>query len=859
MADSSVIRKLDTPIRRIPGPFRHRSFIAAIILGLLVIAGISLLKRQDMDRRQEECLREAEVQLSHKAQVRRDRVLGIVQAARAHARMMAAFPSFREVLVGDLSGTATSETQDPKQRLLHVGAVMESMLETQELAAAALIDASGRLLVRRDRVAASPPDARFTDLSRKVLLNGAEDLVSVDVEGGPWLLIAHPLSGSGNESPGEGRGVIVLAVDPNQWRPSLDPMVFPEFPTEEVVLALWEGDRLRPVISPPLATDRTGVMDILVPGDTPRTLPDRENLLQWRGADYRGKAVLAAIASIPDLPLAVVVKIDQEQVLLPVRAEKAHFFWILGLVVALVVLVLLLMARHFRSVAFRRMLEVENRYRVLAEQARDIILVISTDGHIIEANRAALSQYGYPPNRLIGMPLEQLHVPERGDSVRTRLSEALEYQVLYETEHRRADGTTFPVEVSARSVRRNRDVEVLAIIRDLSERRRREMQTQISQRMEVLGQLAGGVAHDFNNLLTAIRGFSAMVLESLSPDDPRHGYLEEVVLASDRAAELTSKLLSFSRGYAVEKKSIDLNRVVQGMEALFRRLVREDIHVVLQLADDPIWIRADPRQIETLLMNLVVNSRDAMPKGGTITIRTHLRVSRGPEDIGEPLHGQLVVEDTGIGMSEEVRVHAFDPFFTTKSAGQGTGLGLATVFGIVQQHEGRVWIDSAPGEGTRVFVEIPVCSPTPSEEMRALQAVEGHLVGGSETILLVEDHPDVRSYVHTVLESFGYRVLVARDANQAMEMLSKPQKESIDLLVSDVVMPGGNGIELWKKARSILPNLPVLFITGYAERSLFQAAALPREAPLLQKPFRANELARKVREVLDRHKPMAAR
>ncbi len=855
MADSSVIRKLDTPLGRIPGAFRHRSFVLMLILALVVIGGIWLLKQRDLAHRRDDCLKKAEIRLAQKAQVRRDRLLGLVRMAHGHARMMASFPSFRRLLSGKRTLAAGAEAGEPEDQSHHVEAVLDAVMESQDLASVTLLDPSGRIRVRKERSPGILPDSLLIDLARESVRNAPENTLKVVPELGSWLLVASPVPDAEEAGPPVVLGVVIVAMAPGRWIPSLEPVVFPEFPSEEIVPALSEGDRLRGIASPPLAGDPRPPGEILAAWEPPRPVPDHEDVHVERGTDYRGMAVLAALAPLPEVPLAVVAKTDEEEILRPVQEETSHFYWILGLVVLLALVFLMLLSRHYRSVAFRRMLEVENRYRVLAEQARDIILVISPEGRIVEANRAAITQYGYPPDALIGMPLEQLHVEGRGDSVRMRLAEALEFQVLYETEHRRADGSIFPVEVSARSVRRDHHLEVLAIIRDLSERRRKEVQSQISQRMEVLGQLAGGVAHDFNNLLTAIRGFSAMVLDSLSPEDPRHGYLEEVVLASDRAAELTSKLLSFSRGHTVERKVVDLNRVVEGMEALFHRLVREDIQVVLNLEGHPLWVRADPRQIETVLMNLVVNSRDAMNKGGVITIRTRLRPSDRSGSSGGPPWAQLSVEDTGIGMSEEVRAHAFEPFFTTKGTGQGTGLGLATVFGIVQQHEGKVWIDSSPGKGTRVWIELPVSSPTPSEEIRAFGFSEGRITGGSETILLVEDHPDVRSYVHTVLESFGYRVLEARNASQAMELLARPGQAPVDLLVSDVVMPGGNGIELWKKAQSFLPNLPVLFITGYAERSLFQTADLPRTAPLLQKPFRAQELARKVREILDRKNP----
>jgi len=856
MAETSVIRKLDTPLRRIPGAFRHRSFVVMLLAVMVAIGAMCLLKHRTLDQLRQESLRRAEVRLAQKAQVRRERFLGLSRMARGYARMMAGFPSFRALLDQEGAPKDHAEEGTPEERALHVGSVMEAILETQEMATIALLDREGRVLVRRDRGPSPLSDTVLADVAREAIHKAPEDILRVLPEAGSWLLEAWAFSAGGDASSEQATGVILLALPPAQWQSFLEPVTFPEFHTEEVVLAQQEGERLRPLGSVPLAASRDSGENLLHCREPERPLPDQPDVHLARGSDYRGHAVLAVTAHLPGTPLAVIAKTDESEAIQDVLREQHQFLWILALVVLMALLFFLLLSRHYRSVAFRRMLEVENRYRVLAEQARDIILVISPEGTILEANRAAITQYGYSPEVLKGMPFEKLHVEDASDSVRAHLSEALEGQTLYETMHRRSDGDAFPVEVSARVLRRDRHFEVVAIIRDLSERRRKEVQGQISQRMEVLGQMAGGVAHDFNNLLTAIRGFASMVQESLSPEDPRYQYLEEVVTSSDRAAELTSKLLSFSRGHAIEKKVIDLNRIVQGMEALFQRLVREDIQVVLDLEVHPLWIRADPRQIETLLMNLVVNSRDAMPKGGALTIRTRLRPSKeSPEAIG-PSQARLIVEDTGIGMTDEVRSHAFEPFFTTKSAGQGTGLGLSTVFGIVQQHDGKVWIESAPGQGTRVFTEFPLCSPTPSEEIRAFGVPEGKLVGGDETILLVEDHPDVRSYVRTVLETFGYRVLEARDSRHALEILAHRGTETVDLLVSDVVMPGGNGIELWKQAQSLLPGLPVLFITGYAERSLFQTADLPRTAPLLQKPFQAQDLARKVRKLLDR-KPLS--
>lgn len=382
--------------------------------------------------------------------------------------------------------------------------------------------------------------------------------------------------------------------------------------------------------------------------------------------------------------------------------------------------------------------------------------------------------------------------------------------------------------------------------------RNTEKQLLQSQKLEAVGRLAGGISHDFNNLLTVILGYSDITLRQLGEDHPLRRNLEEIVRASERAAALTRQLLAFSRKQVMQPKVFDVNTVVTELEKMLRRMIGEDIELRVGLQSDLGNIKADPVQLEQVIMNLVVNARDAMPKGGKLSIETtnvYLDESYARDHVSvEPGHYvMLAISDTGVGMDGETRQRIFEPFFTTKAPGKGTGLGLSMVYGIVRQSGGNIWVYSEEGTGTTFKIYFPRVTDNAEEYKRAATAVR--VPQGSETILLVEDADWVRELARQVLEGAGYRVLEASSADAAIQLSNNGTK--IDLLLTDVVMPGMSGNDMSRRVLVRRPNLPVLYMSGYTDDAIVQHGVLEPGINFIQKPFSPDALALKVREVLD--------
>ncbi|MDQ2938789.1 MAG: PAS domain S-box protein, partial [Acidobacteriota bacterium] len=379
-----------------------------------------------------------------------------------------------------------------------------------------------------------------------------------------------------------------------------------------------------------------------------------------------------------------------------------------------------------------------------------------------------------------------------------------------------------------------------------------EEQLRQSQKLEAIGQLAGGVAHDFNNLLTVIGGYSSIILAKLPQESPHRISVEEIKKASDRASSLTRQLLAFSRKQILQPKILDLNSIVSDLEKMVRRLIGEDIDLLALTDPDLGQVEADPGQIEQVLLNLIVNARDAMPAGGKLTIETgnamlsedyalrHAAIA-GP-------YVMLAVSDTGCGMAADLQAHVFEPFFTTKGAGKGTGLGLATVYGIVKQSGGNVWLYSELGKGTTFKIYLPRV-----DAMAADHQVSAGIVSapkGTETLLLVEDEDQVRKIVQAILEDQGYDVISAANGEEALELAAQHDSE-IHLMITDVVMPQMSGRELADRLADIRPRLKVLYMSGYTDDAIVRHGLLDAKLNFIQKPFDAATAARKVREVLD--------
>jgi signal transduction histidine kinase len=405
------------------------------------------------------------------------------------------------------------------------------------------------------------------------------------------------------------------------------------------------------------------------------------------------------------------------------------------------------------------------------------------------------------------------------------------------------------------------DVMLETIKNHLSERtlaemalRKSEDQLRQSQKMEAVGKLAGGVAHDFNNLLSVITGYTELLLFKLDGKNPVRRELEEIHRAGERAAALTGQLLAFSRRQVLQPKLLQLPEVVENIGKMLRRLIGEDIEFVIEAFPDPWTVRADPSQVEQILMNLVVNARDAMPRGGKLVISTGTIALASPfveRELTLPpgRYATLKVVDNGCGMDEAVVSRIFEPFYTTKATGKGTGLGLATVYGIVKQSDGYIRVQSAPGGGTSITVYLPEAD---SEECAAKEEprspVSGELTG-KETILLVEDEEMVRELAVESLQGYGYAILQAPNGNEALS-ICESHMGKIDLLITDLVMPGMNGIELSRKFGDSHPGVPVLFMSGYAEDALEDLGHMAERQSFLQKPITPTRLSRKVREML---------
>ncbi|MBS1124966.1 MAG: domain S-box protein, partial [Deltaproteobacteria bacterium] len=432
----------------------------------------------------------------------------------------------------------------------------------------------------------------------------------------------------------------------------------------------------------------------------------------------------------------------------------------------------------------------------------------------------------------------------------------------WEKEYVRRDGTRVPVFVGMATLDHPHCISIVA---DISERKRSEAalrrieeQLRQAQKMEAIGNLAGGVAHDFNNLLSVILSYSSMLAEDMTPSDPRRADLEEIEAAGIRAVDLTRQLLAFSRKQILQPRIVNLNDILAGMERMLRRLLGEDVELTVLFAAGLGKVKVDPGQIEQVAMNLAVNARDAMPLGGKLTIETanveldegycaaHMGAVPGP-------HVMLAVTDTGTGMDKATQARMFEPFFTTKEKGKGTGLGLATVFGIVQQSGGNVWVYSEPGKGTTFKVYFPRTDAALDAEVRGSSALETATVGGAETILLVEDEESVRVLARTILRRFGYHVLEAQSGGDAL-LICEQHTSEIHLMVTDVVMPRMSGRQLSERLQSVRPKMKVLFMSGYTDNSIVHHGVLDSGVAFLQKPITPETLTRKVREVLDAQK-----
>ncbi len=489
----------------------------------------------------------------------------------------------------------------------------------------------------------------------------------------------------------------------------------------------------------------------------------------------------------------------------------------------------------------------KDRYRSLFEQVRDGVLIVR-HGRILNANPAICTLLGYTEDELLRVtPGQVLAGPEDIRAILRKWSEWGEVRGQDFLLIRR-DGVRVPARITARPCRNQAGVatEVLVLVQDLTERRNLERQLLHSQKMDALGRLAGGLAHDFKNLLSVTLGWVEYLGDSIPREDPRHAGIDEVLASLERARDLTRQLLSISRQRSDEPRHLDLNQVLRDMDGTLRQVLGKDVDLHLQFENDLPAVRVDPARLEQVLLNLVVNSREAMPEGGTLRIQTS-SVWHGQDSSRGLVPGRYVrlsVEDTGCGIAPEVQAQVFEPFFTTKV--DGSGLGLPAVGGAVRQAGGEVWVHSAPGKGARFDVDLPAAQAAEHRPLAARGVSRRSLMGG--TILLVDDDAAFRTLVARMLEGCGYRVLQADGPQGALDHCASGVR--IDLLMSDVCMPGASGPDLARRVRERSPGVPVLFTSGLDRASLDAVGDLPR-AGFLEKPFRKNSLLASVRSLLE--------
>ncbi|MFH0729850.1 MAG: response regulator [Pseudomonadota bacterium] len=506
----------------------------------------------------------------------------------------------------------------------------------------------------------------------------------------------------------------------------------------------------------------------------------------------------------------------------------------------------------------------ENKYRRLHESMTDGFAFVDMTGVIRESNESYRRMLGYTEAELSGLTYRDL-TPEKWHAIEEKIVAgqiiAKGFSDVYEKEYKRKDGTIFPVELRTFLLRSDSgEAEGMwGIVRDISERKRadknrQDLESQLhqAQKMESVGRLAGGVAHDFNNLLSIILGYSEIVLTSLGKTHPRYDQLEQVYQAGLRAKDLTRQLLAFSRKQVLEMRAVDVNSVVTGFEKLLRRLIGEDIELILALASKALTVNADTAQLEQVLMNLAVNARDAMPLGGALTIETdmvELDKAYAERKPGVPpgAYVMIGINDTGYGMNPETREHIFEPFFTTKGKDKGTGLGLATSYGIVKQHGGSIWVYSEPDKGTTFKIYLPLFAGSCHSEVPPAKKLPP--VDGGITVLIVEDDASVRKLAGRILSQQGYAVIESSDVADAIGKagaLAGP----LHLVLTDVVMPGMKGPEVFSRIHRHHPEARVLFMSGYTDSMITRQGILEEGIQFIQKPFTIKGLLEKCHQVL---------
>lgn len=501
--------------------------------------------------------------------------------------------------------------------------------------------------------------------------------------------------------------------------------------------------------------------------------------------------------------------------------------------------------------------ESEERFKMLFNRGSDAIFVIELNngkpGHFIEVNDIACNRLEYTREELSQMSLKDIEIPEEAifhiyeqDTLTERKS------ILYEAVQIKKNSDRINVENNSHIIDLGGNPAILCISRDISQRKQLEGQLRQAQKMEAIGKLAGGVAHDFNNLLTAIMGYSELLLVKMDAQNPFRDILKEIKRAGDRAASLTQQLLAFSRKQMLKPQIVDLNRVVTGMEKMLKRIIGEDVHLISNLDPSLYRIKADPGNIEQIILNLAVNAVDAMPQGGNLTLKTENIVVDEQYTIQDPMARpgnfvRLTISDNGSGMEKKIIPFIFEPFFTTKKT--GTGLGLSVVYGIIKQHNGWINVLSEPQEGSIFNIFFPAITIEEVQITEESITLEDYS-GNGERILLVEDEEGVMNVALKVLRDYGYQVIGAASYQEGLNIYNREDR-NFQLIVSDIVLPDRSGIELTEYILSVDPTIKILLTSGYADQRSHWTEVVKKGIPFLQKPYTLGDLLKQVKEVLE--------
>ena len=685
--------------------------------------------------------------------------------------------------------------------------------------------------------------------------------------GFPPLAVIAPIrepAGAGNPHPesGEIAGVMVLVTQ----RDALQPLFLTDVSTTASGETLFVSKRGKEAVfvSPfrNRPQEETGLPKPAKPGLL--AVEGREGSSEY--SDYRGVPVLAVTRFIPEIGWGMVTKIDRREALGRFRQTVALDLSILLVSLGALVSLGFALWRHQQvhglqiEIARRRQTEEELQqserrfFKAFRFSPEGMSITTLKEGRYIEANDAFLRTLGYKREELIGKTSDELKIWAHPEDRKAMVSKILHGEPVRELQlHARTQsGQIRQVLLSLETIQLQDELCLLASLRDITGQRLLEEQLRQAQKMEAVGRLAGGVAHDFNNLRGIMMGYSELLLGKLSPDDPSHKTVERISDAARRASEITRQLLALSRRQVIQTKVVDLNAVVADARKLLQRLIGEDIELVLRLGPAAGYVVADPGQLVQVVMNLAVNSRDAMPEGGRLTIETANVVvdeayaqTHHPQEPGA--YVMLVISDTGHGMDDDTQRHLFEPFFTTKEIGKGTGLGLSTVYGIVKQSSGFIRVESELAHGTTFRIYFPEVA-RPEDQEECPEPAREHL-GGSETILIAEDEKSLREMTRESLEIAGYRVLEAADAYDAIR-IAEQHKEPIHMLLTDVVMPKMSGPVLAQKVRELRAGIQVIYVSGYTDSALVQHKLAEENSSFLHKPFSRNDLLREIRKLL---------